>query len=281
MYYNTRKLVNEKKETRMEGFFYRAGSVPGSMHRLKNINNQDSFCVRESVINETQYLYGVVCDGCTGRRRSRNEVGALLLSQFICSEIPFILASHTALPYVPDILYNRVVGYLGSIMRSTVMGSPETLWLFIETHLLTTAVGFILDSRTLVTFSAGDGIIFTNDFHKIISQNNRPFYPAYHLVDRAILGDVAQELPDSFETSVLHGVSVPQKFAICTDGISQELERDPEFFQQLPCIWEYESAAKAGLQWWLNGESRESGRFSDDCTVISVKKIVESEAKAA
>lgn len=264
----------------MERFFCRTGSVPGSMHRLKSINNQDSFCIGESVINETQYLYGVVCDGCTGRRKSRNEVGAALLSQFICSEVPFILASHTAPCDVPNILYNRAVGYLGSIMRSTVMGSPEMLWSFIETHLLTTVVGFILDSHTLVTFSAGDGIIFINDSREVIHQDNRPLYPAYHLVDRAILRDVAQELPDNFKVSILNNISIVRRFAVGTDGISQELERDPEFFQQLPSIWEYESSAKAGLQWWLNKESQENGRFSDDCTVIAVKKIVESEARA-
>ena len=258
----------------MDGFTYRMGSIQGSMHRLKGTNNQDSFCVGESTTNGTQYLYGVVCDGCTGRRRSRNEVGAVLLANFICSEIPFILASHTALRDVPLILYNRMIGYLGSIMRSTVMGSPETMWSFIETHLLTTAVGFILDSSILIIFRAGDGTILLNDSREIINQENRPLYPAYHLVDRAILGDFASKLPNNFHVTV-HDVSNIQRFAVCTDGISQEIERNGEFSEHTHFLWDYEPTAKAGLQWWLNKESQENGHFSDDCTIIAVKKNVE------
>lgn len=259
----------------MRGFRVRAGSVLGYSHRLKSINNQDWYTVGEVTIHDKEYIFGAVLDGCTGKKGSKTEVGSILLSDFIGSEIPFILSANTPLVNLPGILYQRCLGYLGSIARSTVMGLPEVMWNFIEKRLLCTIVGFVMNRKSLVTFSAGDGMIIFNDKVHTIDQDNKPLYPAYHLVDRSILGDAVDTLVNNFVVS-FECVDGLKRFAVCTDGLTSEWKKDPHIIEK---AWSYEPQAKAGLQWCLNKESSDNGRFSDDCTIVAVEYVGEEGEK--
>ncbi len=252
----------------MDGYIVRSGSVPGFGHKHKQINNQDSLLVSEAVINGKTFSFGAVFDGCTGgkdAKHSRTEVGAALLAEFFSSEIPLILASHTPLTELPAILYQRSIGYFGSIARTTVMGSPETMWQFVQRYLLCTVLGYVTDGIELVVFSAGDGVIFVNDDVSSIDQNDKPIYFAYHLLDKRIIGHVP--LPSSFET-VTFPLNTIERFALSTDGIKKRALLDPAF---IAGIWEYELGARAGLQWHLNKGANDS-LFEDDCTVIGLHR---------
>lgn len=267
-------------------FICRTGSVLGYNHKMKGLNNQDYYVTASGQILRKNYLFGVVLDGCTGGDEGRNirkitsktEVGATLLGTFIKHEIPLILQADTPLLEIPEVLYQRCLGYLGQLARLTVFGPSDVMWDFIKRHLLCTVVGFIfaLDEKKLLTFTAGDGVIIINDKIFVIDQQDKPLYLAYHLVDRGILGASFELLPKSFETVQYEDVNV-DNFAICTDGIGP-LCKDtaknswgdaPELMKN---IWMYQPNASAGLQWFLNRELNFNHRFSDDCAVIEFHK---------
>lgn len=252
----------------MEQLFVRGGSTQGFAHRNKHINNQDSWMLGGIVMGESLYQFGAVFDGCTGKKGSRNEVGSALLAAFFKSEIPLILQAHTPIDDVPNILYQRAVGFLGSIARSAVAGGPDETWSFVESHLLSTVIGFLTDGQTLVVFVAGDGVLVINDKFTVIDQENKPKYMAYHLLDRRRLPS-GLILPTSFDVLPIQLASVT-RFCVSSDGLSEEMRRDPGFVTD--GIWEYESTVRAGLQWWLNKESMEANRFSDDCTAIAFER---------
>ncbi len=255
----------------MDGFFARSGSVLGHVHRRKGINNQDAIIAPQTIqVGDTSFSFGAVFDGCTGgkdSKHSRNEVAAILLSAFVASEAPLILASHTPLSEFSDMLYNRIVGYLGSIARSTVMGSPDTVWQFVQRHLLSTVLGYITDGSELVVFCAGDGVVLVNGEPTVIDQNDQPMYPAYQLLDKRLLGGIS--LPDSFETVTL-SLNDIDRFAISTDGIKKCALAKPDFMEG---IWSYETSARAGLQWHLNIGANES-LFEDDCSVVAFARKI-------
>ena len=251
----------------MKNLIYRNGSAAGQAHLRKRKNNQDAFAIGETIVNEKEYLFGVVSDGCTGRAGSRTEVGSILVTRFIRSEIPLILAAGISIEELPAALFPRCIGFFRSIAGTTVIGNPEIIWDFISKHLLCTIIGFVMNDEKLLIFTAGDGTFIVNREITVIDQNNTPYYPAYHLVDRKILGSTAQLLPQSFEICTFPAETV-KKLAICTDGINDELENDG----LIEGIWCYEPEAKGGLQWWLNIQSGE-GRFRDDCTIVAVKRI--------
>jgi|SRR3989344_2829615 len=251
---------------KIERLGFRGGSVMGYEHARLGINNQDAHMAGEVTLAGRRYVYGAVLDGCTGKKRqSRNEVGAVLLSAFLGSEIPFLLSAGTPLPALPDILYQRCLGYFGQIVRSTMVGGAEQMWNFVQKHLLCTVIGFIVDAEHLVVFHAGDGAILVNSDALILDQGNRPKYLAYHLVSRDILGAAAKLLPASFETEV-YETGPMERFAVCTDGFVEPFAAGrlaPDG------IWEYEPEARGGLQWWLNLRHGE-GLFEDDCAIVAL-----------
>ena len=264
------------------GFDVRQGSVVGNRHTKKGINNQDAYSVDHVIIDGREHLYGVVADGCSvGGKKNlrgqtvRTEVGAVLLTAFVRSEIPLLLAAHTPIESFPEILYHRCVSYLANIARTTVVGGPEKQWDFIERHLLSTVVGFVMNEQVTVPFYSADGVIVVNNEVNIIDEQNVPSYLAYHLVDRSILGQAADKLPRSFSWA-LYPTAEVDRFAVCTDGIAGLWHEDP---QSINGIWEYQPDASAGLQWWLNKRSNDS-KFVDDCTIIAGRRVSEAKEDA-
>ena len=160
----------------MKGFNCRSGTVPGYSHTRKKKNNQDSCVTNEVMIAGKEYIFGVVADGCTGAPGSKTEVGSILVTQFIVSEISLILLTGAKLEDLPQILFSRCIGFFRSIAGSTVMGNPEVMWGFIRKNLLCTIFGFVMDDKRLIIFNAGDGMTIINDEIKIINQNDVPNY---------------------------------------------------------------------------------------------------------
>jgi hypothetical protein len=252
----------------VKGFHARAGSVAGFTHKRKGQNNQDSFVLEPYNIGGVPYLFGAVFDGCTaGKEGSRNEVGANLLSEFFRFEVALLLSANTPIVDVPSVLYQRMLGYMGSIVRSTVTGTPGAMWDFVRRHMLSTVLGFIVDSTTLVVFRAGDGVVIKDDSVTLIDENDKPHYPAYHLIDRRML-EKPDALPSTFDVMVTPLRDIA-RFAVTTDGLAKEVTKDPSF--AIDGIWTYEKSAKAGLQWWLNKSANEH-RFSDDCTIVAFER---------
>lgn len=251
----------------------RKGSVQGTKHKLRRINNQDKLMVHSRQIADRLYTFGVICDGMTGdKKESHSEVGARLLAEFAVAEIGLLAAAHVPVTEIPAALYSRMVGYVGNIARATCPGSPEELWHFIERNLLATVLGFISDGVDLLAFAAGDGVIIANEQVTVIDHDDHPLYLAYHQVDREILGGAAALLPSTFET-ISFRVADLRRFAIASDGLATQRAPDQSKTVEqidLDALWDYESGAGAGLQWWLNKRQLEDQAFADDCTGIAL-----------
>lgn len=265
---------------------WRTGSVLGHKHREKGINNQDAYYLSpDCAVDSVAFPHACVLDGCTneykGRRNySRNEAGAILLADFIESEIPLLLAARTLIDDLPGVLYQRCVGHLGSIARMSVAGTPQKMWDFIQRRLLTTICGFVMGGEITTAFSAGDGIIIINDEVIVVGKKNdaqgmeiknQPDYLAYHLFDKRMLPK-GYLLPTNFEVHSFKTETI-NRLAVSTDGLRKAWENDHGIIENL---WSYEPEAPAGLQWWLNGTSEE-GLFEDDVTVVAIQRKLSKE----
>lgn len=238
-------------------------SVIGREHIRLWGNNQDGCKAGSTQLvtpsGEETCFFGVVCDGCSEGRS--NEVGAKLLSEFICEEIPLLLYAGTPLVELPQALYFRCVGFLRGIVGQTVTGSQARITQFIKDFLLCTVVGFIANKTECIIFTAGDGLIVVNDDIRRINQNNRPSYIGYHLVDRAYLTEQNGKMATNFETQVFPMSSVDH-LAICSDGFEEALAGE---------LWGHLSSLE--LSRTLKGFSRRDLHFPDDCSVIVLERI--------
>lgn len=236
----------------------REGSVIGREHVRLGKNNQDGKNFGSVVIGEKTYYYGFVSDGCSAGNNS--EVGAKLIVAYLASEVRMMIATGTTIENIPDSLFNRCVGYLRSIASLTCVGDPQQSLDFIKNHLLCTVIGFVMDDKKLIIFSAGDGVIVVNDAVTNIDQNNTPKYLAYHLVDRQFLKLQAGELPQTFVTTS-YDLSTVGKFAICSDGITESA---------ISHLWGH--VHQLGLLRRLRIlVNRNIEPFADDCTQVVVE----------
>lgn len=260
-------------------FHLRKGSVAGTRHKRKGINNQDFIGTHVFELEGSAVIVGVVCDGCSlqhAPKSSRNEVGASLLGHFALNEIELLLRAHVPPTELGRALYARCISYLGTIVRFSVSGDALRSWRFIETHLLATIACFVATEERLIVLSgAHDGVIILNEDIITIDQGGAPLYPAYHIVDRRILEERAPGLvlPVEFE---VHSLPLAQivRFALATDGLADlkgplgtPKSVRPE---DLEGIFKYEMSAPAGLQWHLNKRSLEGNGFEDDTSVIAL-----------
>jgi hypothetical protein len=102
---------------------------------------------------------------------------------------------------------------------------------------------------------AGDGVFMINDEITVVDSNNRPLYPAYHLLDRSVLPKT--NLPSSFEVIPIERATL-KRVAIGSDAWSDQKEL---LFQ----IWE--TKGLTGLQRLINMWNQS---FGDDVSVAAV-----------
>lgn len=254
-------------------FVARAGSVPGTAHVKKQVNNQDAYVYRTVVHANQMYHVGIVSDGCTGSlHKSHTEIGAGLLTLHAFSEIRSLLTLGVPVASIPDYLYTACVNYVGVIARSTVRGSLEELQSFIENFFLCTLVGFVAGENEICVFQAGDGFVVINDDIHIVDENDRPSYPAYHHFPKEILAAQVADFPGSF---TVHRIAASEfsRLAIGTDGLVQRHADNGELYiegEERNSLFAYQRSAPAGLQWWLNKQQNRHARFTDDTTVITL-----------
>ncbi len=246
-------------------FRVRRGTIIGSEHQRKQGNNQDGFATGEGEFKKEQYLWGVICDGCSAG--SYSEVGAILLSQYLCEEVSYLLASGSVIEEIPDRLFIAGLGYLRSLASYTAMSGYQKQIRFIEHHLLCTVVGFIMNERDCIFFNAGDGMILVNNDVYHIKQDNKPLYMAYHLLEKSVLS-IEKAIPFKFETRSF-SVADLERFAVCSDGMEESAIEE---------IWGHEHLL--GLQRRLRVlRLQKKALFSDDCTVITVEREVSDDGR--
>lgn len=243
-----------------ELFVVRKAKHVGRGHIRKGTNCQDANAFFKGVIKGQETIIAIGCDGCS--EGTDSEVGATLGTQFMIREVLGLLNKGVPVNVVPDVLYQRLLEFLRGI---TVNGydflSPRDKVNFIRDHLLFTVVGCIVTEEEAILFSAGDGTFVINDEIVFIKQNNAPYYPAYHLVERSYLEASASDLPATFATSIVDRSSL-KKLAVGSDAWHDERKLLQE-------IWEFNNPA--GLQRKINVWSEKSKKFEDDVSIITIE----------
>lgn len=230
----------------------------GKMHLDREINCQDNGFVEDFVINDREYILGIVADGCSEGKHS--EVGAALACSFIRNETLRLLALGTIIEDIPKILYPALMRFLRLVAMEMVQDDQGSKIEFVQNYLLCTIVGAIMNDKKIVFFWAGDGTLIIDDEVIVLDQNNMPAYLAYHLLDRNLLSSPL-DLPNCFEVAI-RDLDDILKIAIATDGF--EIARENE-------IWGLKG--KTGLQrkfnvWYM----RDKKYFDDDATLIVIEK---------
>lgn len=249
-----------------------AGKVTGREHLHKRKNCQDSYAFDFFSINEKDYVFGIICDGCGEGNNS--EVGASLLSNYLICQISFCLKTSEDLFNIPSMLFKSAKNYLQFLLNATCSQDDVIKQIeFIKNHLLCTVIGFILSFEHGLYFYYGDGKVIINEEVITIDQNNQPDYLAYHFINNKYLKNADSDVDsvrgnDNETTCHLSScfniypldVSTLQRFAICSDGFEANLADEirglcnPRSLQRKMNVW-----------------SEQYKHFADDATVIVVE----------
>jgi hypothetical protein len=154
------------------------GSVLGTSHAQKGMNNQDALCW---AINDSEII-AVVCDGCSSGRH--NEMGAQLGARALTAEIARLLSARST-DSIDTILEAARGSLLDQLLTMTRMlgGTREET---VHDFLLFSIVGAIVTQETYCIFSLGDGLQIVNGReHRIQYSDNAPPYLAYALCDES------------------------------------------------------------------------------------------------
>jgi hypothetical protein len=272
---------------------------PGTVGGKKN--NQDALLMFQS----GELVIGVVCDGCGSGVHS--EFGARLQAGMLVRALrdnvpamgPLSQDESKARTQIQRALFRtqqHVIGELSSVARSMV-GLGDSLTVFVQIHLLATAVGFVITPEWTFVFNCGDGYYGVNgDVNQIGPfDKNAPPYLAYALTGSALL-DKGRDALD-LKIQALRRTSEVTSIWIATDGVEDLIKAKEAFIPgqkrfvgPLEQIWTDPAFLNpALLQRWLNlannfvpvtsGFPHPSiGRLSDDTTIVAAIRTAPKEA---
>lgn len=257
----------------------RKATLHGGKHRQLRINNQDAYVTQtfEVPAYGKTYSVGLVSDGCTGIPAvSRSEVGSNLLVTYALGRIQQLICGGSKLEDIPRVLYSFAAEFLKNLSALVIAegmhwpypgqfkgdqafrNSLSAMERFRTDYLSATLIGFITDGETLVTFSAGDGVILVNDDLNVIEQNDRPDYISQS-INRPNAGFVTR-------TYVANDV---HHLAISTDGLKVFFS-DPQF--RLDIF----DPSRMLLAILAERFERMPEKMEDDCTVICLNNSKEA-----
>lgn len=260
-----------------------SGSVVGSDHRKKNLNNQDSFLVHQ----EDDLLIAIVSDGCGSSLRS--DVG----SQVLCELLKQVILEHKSqigTEYFLQLSFERLCDKLSQ--ACLVLGFQDQ---DIEKYFQASLVCCIVYEEQAYIFSCGDGMYIVNDdIVKIEPQeNNSPVYPVYRLIPTTFSPEVLEkEL--KFHLHYHADLSYVDYLMIGTDGVEDyievtgqnifrtqqpiapinELARVGKYFTNPVALGNYLNIVneyEAKVDWDRKKKNIHFGYLKDDVTMIFVK----------
>lgn len=242
-----------------EKFVVRKATHIGRGHFKGFTNRQDALSLFNSEVGGARLVVGIICDGCS--EGSSSEVGATLAAQLLARATVKQFSQGVPSHIIPNLLYSELLGSMHNLLLDYSFSSYSDRVNFIKNHLLFTVVGFILTDDELVVFYTGDGSVIVNDEVSFIDADDKPIYPAYHLVDRNVLDTNVTSLPESFEV-FRYSTQEVDRFAIGSDAWHRELDLIDQ-------IWGFSNPN--GLQRRLNVWSEKDHRFYDDVSIITVE----------
>ena len=249
----------------------------GHHHHQKGDNCQDAVALA-SVTDPagTNWLFGIVCDGCGGVENGRNEVGATLLADFCMRELVSYTLEERGVYYSIEYLFRSIQRYIEVNLWPTrtareIAGHIEKYW-------LSTILGFAMHDEFGMIFYAGDGIHVIGDSITRIEQNNQPHYLAYRCIPiPSQFGVSADLIPGYFMIDEFNPKEI-NRLMIATDGFENHNElklanarkTDPELPPQLHGQ-QWGKKGQTGLKRWMNSRS-DRGYFDDDCAIVVVER---------
>jgi len=287
----------------VDNFMVAGGSVRGTDHIRKGINNHDAMHVAYDV--HTNTLVGVVCDGCGSGQDS--EVGAKVGSMLVATSI-FRHLTYSPLDEIWPGVRKEVCSHIHTL--SLAMENGDAIKNVIATNFLFTIVGFVITEERTVVFHIGDGYyalcrdvvddddgFFEATFEPM--EGNYPPYIAYNIVETHV-----PFLEKDLEFSVVwYPTKTVNGILVATDGIErmkvkQNLpvrpgaEESIGLPRQFLCEDRYVKNSHA-LQrklarlnpyqpvifpdWEQNTIHTHLGHLNDDTTVVMARKMVKND----
>lgn len=238
------------------------GIVTGRGHLLYGLNCQDSFVAGAFEHSGHSYNLGILADGCSEGKKS--ETGAHLAVHYLATSAKSLITSGVPVNEIPGILFENLLGYITELVhiQCADASSYTEVVSFVKDYLLFTISGYLIGPDTTVIFTVGDGIIAYNDFVDVRDEDDRPSYPAYHVIDKTVLVETASELTKGFDTYV-----VPSEELQCLALGSDAWKEDILEFRRLMT-----DPSVKSVQRRMNVMSAVEKRLYDDATLIVVRK---------
>lgn len=189
------------------------GSTIGRDHRMVPKNNQDSW----SIWRYDDLTIAIVADGCGSGMHS--EIGAKIGVQILGAALRKEYERHGRINWRR--LQRSMLTQLDNVAQA--MGSDYRK--IVESYMLFTLLGVIIDTERTTFFSLGDGTIIVNGEALSIGpfQNNTPPYLGYGLLlDELAIDPSAITLQPICELSTAQLTS----FLIATDGIDDVIRNE-------------------------------------------------------
>jgi hypothetical protein len=189
------------------------GSTIGRDHRMVPKNNQDSW----SIWKYDNLTVGIVADGCGSGMHS--EVGAKLGVQMLG------VALRSEHQRYGQINWPRVQRNMLTQLDSVAQMMGDDYRKIVESYMLFTLLGVIIDNERATFFALGDGTIIINGEALSIGpfQNNAPPYLGYGLLlDKLTIEANAVALQPVCDLPIAQVAS----FLIATDGIDDVVRND-------------------------------------------------------
>lgn len=186
------------------------GSTIGRDHRMVPKNNQDSW----SIWQYDNLTIAIVADGCGSGMHS--EVGAKLGVQMLGTCL------RKEYERWGQINWQRVQRNMLTQLDSVVQVMGEDYSKIVETYMLFTLLGVVIDDQQATFFALGDGSIIINGQAVAIGplQNNTPPYLGYGLILNELMIDVNTI---TLEPILEMPVDQLSSFLIATDGIDDAI----------------------------------------------------------
>ena len=201
-------LREDKANTELP-FSISCGTQQGLEHFENSLGNQDAI----SLIIETDFVIGVVCDGCTSsdvqsvNEFTSNQVGANLLSKKASSVIHNFSKSH-GVKSIPEnllLIQNELLSFLNNLVNS-LGENDEEKELLINNFFTTTIIAFAIDKEDYCIFNFGDGIAFTNADRKELN-----FIPGKYLtsyLENEKLSELGLNIIEAGKTETLNSIFI-------------------------------------------------------------------------
>ncbi len=251
-----------------DNLFITSGSVCGAFHRNSFRNNQDAIFIA----GNEKAMVGIVADGCSGGRH--NEVGAKLVTRFICNQLLEMSSKLDRLGKIEKVLDRvrvKTLNFLRQILFSIGGDTTQN----IQDMFLFTIIGVVITPKLSFIFTIGDGAYVLNNNLHMIDHNNQPDYLAYGLLEdldtpHFILRDVIQ-------------TNRVENLMLCSDGITYLLNNSDRMLKDGKPAGSYTQFLseeryiknRSLLQKRLVVLGAVNGLLKDDTSIILIRRLSE------